>query len=162
MSASPLNRAVDAVDLRRFRRTALVLPVVFTVRDSWETFDGIARDISLGGMFIESPSAPSFGAAILVRAALPGRREQLLLPGIVRWRGHKGAGIQFGLLGARETHAITQIEQIEQIERARLAGSPSPLPDAAMSPDDEEENRPTLVQGVGRTDSARDISGSTT
>jgi type IV pilus assembly protein PilZ len=155
-----MSSSVDgAVEQRRFRRTSLALPVVFTVRDSWETFDGIARDISLGGMFIESPSAPSFGTAILVRVALPGRREQVLLPGIVRWTGHNGVGIQFGLLGARETHAITQIE------RVRLAGSPpsnSPPPDAATSPDDEEEDCPTLVPEFAPADFARGISRSTT
>jgi hypothetical protein len=33
----------------------------------------------------------------------------MLLPGIVRWTKQDGMGVQFRLLGARETHAITEI-----------------------------------------------------
>jgi hypothetical protein len=33
----------------------------------------------------------------------------LKLPGTVRWAKPGGLGIQFGLLGARETHSIAQL-----------------------------------------------------
>jgi hypothetical protein len=35
----------------------------------------------------------------------------MLLPGTVRWTSERGVGIQFGLLGTQETHAITEIER---------------------------------------------------
>ena len=31
------------------------------------------------------------------------------IPGVVRWTRPDGMGVQFGLLGARETHAITEL-----------------------------------------------------
>ena len=33
----------------------------------------------------------------------------MVLPAIVRWTSPVGMGVQFGLLGVRETHAITEI-----------------------------------------------------
>jgi type IV pilus assembly protein PilZ len=86
------------------------MPIEFTPRDSWETFTGTARDISLGGMYIATDSAAPFGTEVFVRIRVPGRRDQMVLPGVVRWRGDDGMGIQFGMLGARETHAITQMQ----------------------------------------------------
>jgi len=85
--------------------------VEFTSRDSWEKIPGVAKDISLGGMFIETAFAAAFGAAVLVGLTLPGQRKPLLLSGTVRWTSKGGMGVQFGLLGARETHAITEIER---------------------------------------------------
>ncbi len=32
----------------------------------------------------------------------------LEFPAVVRWGGDDGFGLQFGLVGAKETHAITQ------------------------------------------------------
>ena len=69
---------------------------------------GIGKDLSIGGMFIESASAPSFGTKMKVRLALPARNEELSLPAVVRWCSDGGFGVQFGLLGARETFAITR------------------------------------------------------
>ena len=36
-------------------------------------------------------------------------RSAFALPGKVRWTSHDGMGIQFGNLGARETHTITEL-----------------------------------------------------
>jgi hypothetical protein len=41
--------------------------------------------------------------------ALPGEATPLRLSGTVRWSHGDGFGVQFGLLGARETFAITQL-----------------------------------------------------
>jgi Tfp pilus assembly protein PilZ len=97
------------IEQRRFQRTAINIPIEFTLRDSWETASGIGKDISLGGMFIETEAPAPFGASVLVSVRLPSRREEMLLPGIVRWTKQDGMGVQFRLLGARETHAITEI-----------------------------------------------------
>jgi DNA-binding NarL/FixJ family response regulator len=35
----------------------------------------------------------------------------LLVSGTVRWTSKSGMGLQFGLLGARETYAITEVER---------------------------------------------------
>jgi type IV pilus assembly protein PilZ len=58
---------------------------------------------------------------VLVRFTLPGQSKPLLVPGTVRWTSKSGMGVQFGPLGARETHAITEIqrEQGPAPERSR-------------------------------------------
>jgi len=74
-----------------------------------ERISGVVRDISLGGIFVESATAPAFGTAVTVIGALPGLGGEAKLPGVVRWGKPGGFGVQFGLLGARETHAITKL-----------------------------------------------------
>lgn len=63
--------------------------------------------MSLGGMFIEADVVPAFGAKIEIQCMLPGISHEVKLPAVVRWAKPGGFGVQFGLLGARETHAIT-------------------------------------------------------
>jgi len=75
-----------------------------------DPFDGIVRDISIGGMFIESTeSAPPFGTDITIVGDVPGLSGSARLPAVVRWVKPGGFGVQFGLLGARETHAIAKL-----------------------------------------------------
>jgi len=65
--------------------------------------------MSVGGMFVETETALPFGADVVVQLVLPGYKDPFLLPAVVRWTRQDGMGLQFGLLGARETHAITEI-----------------------------------------------------
>lgn len=66
---------------------------------------GGAKDVSLGGMFLECEQPPAFGTAITLQID-EGTRTALSLPAIVRWSTDSGFGVQFGLLGARDTHAV--------------------------------------------------------
>lgn len=59
-------------------------------------------------MFIESAGQPKFGDKIVITLRLPGLEADSVLPAVVRWSTPLGFGVQFGLLGARDTHAITQ------------------------------------------------------
>ena len=70
-------------------------------------FTGMAKDISIGGMFIESTEVLPFATELTIVARLPGTKAELRLPAIVRWAKPMGFGVQFGSLGARETHAIS-------------------------------------------------------
>ena len=97
------------VELRRFQRAPIDTPVQFSAKGSNEREVGRARDISLGGMFIETTKPPPFGAELVVHVTLPGQKAVFAMPGVVRWARDGGMGIQFGLLGARETHAITEL-----------------------------------------------------
>ena len=74
-----------------------------------ETVHGSARDISVGGMFIESDAKLNFGQEVTIVLRLPNTKADSRLPGIVRWLSPGGFGVQFGLLGARETHAISEL-----------------------------------------------------
>jgi type IV pilus assembly protein PilZ len=96
-------------DQRRFERAVLDVPLTFSLKGKSESFEGRARDVSVGGMFIESPTPAPFGAEIVVSVRLPGSGEIMHLPSRVRWGRGTGMGVQFGLLGAKETHAITEL-----------------------------------------------------
>jgi Tfp pilus assembly protein PilZ len=63
-------------------------------------------------MFIETKTPFPFGTEVVIQMRLPGLKEEVGLPGVVRWTRADGMGIQFGLLGARETHAITEVVQV--------------------------------------------------
>jgi type IV pilus assembly protein PilZ len=73
------------------------------------TINGRAKDISLGGMFIESEVAVTFGTEVMIVLRLPKGKADSRLPAVIRWIKPGGFGVQFGLLGARETHAITEL-----------------------------------------------------
>jgi type IV pilus assembly protein PilZ len=60
-------------------------------------------------MFIQTPEPLAFSAELVVYVTLPRQRTQFSLPAVVRWVGDAGMGVQFGLIGARETHAITEL-----------------------------------------------------
>jgi type IV pilus assembly protein PilZ len=97
------------VELRRYQRAPIDVSVEFVAKGASERAKGRAKDISLGGMFIETAAPPAFGAELVVHVTLPGQRAAFAMPGVVRWLGGGGMGVQFGLVGARETHAITEL-----------------------------------------------------
>ena len=97
------------IEQRRYARAPINAPLSFSVKGKSEPAAGLGKDISLGGMFIETGSPAPFGAEVIVHVELPGSTEILALPGIVRWVRADGMGVQFGLLGAVETHVITEI-----------------------------------------------------
>ena len=73
------------------------------------TINGRARDISVGGMFIESEAPVSFGTEVIIVLRLPNTKADSRLPGTIRWLNPGGFGVQFGLLGARDTHALSEL-----------------------------------------------------
>jgi type IV pilus assembly protein PilZ len=60
-------------------------------------------------MFIESETPVSFGTELQIHIRLPNTKAESVLPATVRWLNPGGFGVQFGLLGARETHAISEL-----------------------------------------------------
>jgi len=71
--------------------------------DQWTAW---AVDIGLGGMFIETDAVPAYGSIIHVTIGAPTLPQAMRLPGIVRWSAEGGFGVEFGLLGIRETYAL--------------------------------------------------------
>ena len=103
------------MEKRRYARTSIDLPVLFAVKGAASHGQGIGKDISIGGMFIETQDTGTFGAEIVVRVRLrtpSGNDQDFDLPGVVRWVRSGGMGVQFGLLGALETHAITELAKL--------------------------------------------------
>lgn len=97
------------IEQRRHARAPINVPVSFAVKGKAEDQSGLGKDISLGGMFVETDQPAPFGSNLMVQLTLPGAEGPLSLPGVVRWVRDGGMGIQFGLLGALETHLITEI-----------------------------------------------------
>jgi hypothetical protein len=98
------------VELRRHQRAPVDVPVEFVAKGSTERTAGHLKDVSVGGMFIVTPTPLPFGADLVVHVTLPGQKSPFALPGVVRWsKNGEGMGVQFGLIGARETHAITEL-----------------------------------------------------
>jgi type IV pilus assembly protein PilZ len=67
------------------------------------------HDLSVGGAFIATAQVVPFGTEVTLVFTAEGQATPLRLPGVVRWAQSDGFGMQFGLLGARETFAITQL-----------------------------------------------------
>jgi hypothetical protein len=68
-----------------------------------------ARNISLGGMFIETDRPAPFRKALVLELALPGIAELARIECTVRWTSPEGMGVQFGVMGARETHGLVKL-----------------------------------------------------
>jgi hypothetical protein len=96
---------------RREERAAIDIPLTFYVKGRNREHPGTAKNISVGGMQIETAAAIAFGSAIDVYVVLPGGSGRVRLPGVVRWVREGKMGIQFQLLGAVETHLITQLSK---------------------------------------------------
>jgi hypothetical protein len=105
------------VEQRRSHRSPLDATVQVKRKGTDEVKGGRARDVSVGGMFVETESPFPFGAEVVVHVLLPGHKEELAMPAVVRWTRVDGMGLQFGLLGARETHTITEIVRAEAAKR---------------------------------------------
>jgi uncharacterized protein (TIGR02266 family) len=100
-------------ELRRYQRAPIDVAVEFVARGTDRKIQGRSTDISLGGMFIRTDAPLAFGAELVVHVTLPRQRAAFALPAVVRWVGPAGMGVQFGLIGARETHAITELTRGE-------------------------------------------------
>lgn len=101
---------------RQHPRKSIRVPVAFQVAGG-ERVEASCTDISLGGMFVETPAPAAYGQQIVVHIALPGMKGVTALASTVRWvkRG-AGMGVQFGVMGARETHALLQLVQQEPVD----------------------------------------------
>ena len=99
-------------DLRRHPRVPFDGPVEFAQKGAGERIAGQCKDISLGGMYVQTPRPSPFGAELIVHVTLPSSPTPFAIPAVVRWaRPGQGMGLQFGLIGARETHAITELSR---------------------------------------------------
>ena len=93
---------------KRAQSRSVIKVAVTCTTDGGATLTGVTRDVSTGGMYIESTEIPAFGTKIGIQVDYPGLHATML-PGIVRWTKADGFGVQFQLLGARETHVLAEI-----------------------------------------------------
>jgi len=94
-------------DKRRYPRKVVRVRVKFQVgTGAWA--EGYSRDMSLGGMFVVTNAPAPFGGAVLVVLHLDSGHE-ITVQSTVRWTEPDGMGVQFAMMGARDTHALTQV-----------------------------------------------------
>jgi hypothetical protein len=96
------------VDKRIHPRVPIDVEVTCEVKGGG-IISGRSKDISIGGMFIVSETPVTFGTEVSIALRLPNTKADNHLPGTVRWLNPGGFGVQFGLMGARETHAISEL-----------------------------------------------------
>lgn len=94
-------------DKRRHPRVPVNVPITCEVAGQ-PAIAGVLVDVSVGGAFVGCEAALAFGTQITIVGDLPGA-PGLRLPAVVRWSKPGGFGVQFGLLGARETHALSAL-----------------------------------------------------
>jgi type IV pilus assembly protein PilZ len=105
-------------ELRRHPRAPFDGSVEFVSSGSSERVRGRCKDVSVGGMYVQTEQALPFGTELVVHVNLPGEKAPFAIPAVVRWtRPGQGMGLQFGLLGARETHAITELTRASAVAR---------------------------------------------
>lgn len=93
---------------RKHPRRPVHPPVAFA-RIGGERVDAICHDLSLGGAFLECASPAAFGDAVIVYLSLPGVEQEVEVESVVRWTRPGGMGVQFGPMGARDTHALVSL-----------------------------------------------------
>lgn len=102
----PRKAREPLIEHRQHPRTIVRTEVAFQVGDG-PSIDAQCRDVSLGGMFIETTAPLAYGATVRLYLPLPGLRSPAVVDAVVRWSQADGMGVQFGVMGARETHALT-------------------------------------------------------
>ena len=93
---------------RRYPRVPLDVDAEFVAVGVETRVRARAKDISLGGMFFETSAPLAYNDKLVVHVSLPGQKVPFALSGTVRWVGATGMGVQFDMMGAKETHAITE------------------------------------------------------
>ena len=93
---------------RQHPRKVVQTEVAFQVGEG-PRIEARCHDISIGGMFIETDQPASYGAKLRVFVRLPGLKHETVIDSTVRWSKPTGMGVQFGVMGARETHALTEL-----------------------------------------------------
>ena len=93
---------------RHYPRKNFTSPVAFQ-RGEGPRVEAECHDVSLGGMYIETAEPLPYGTALRVFLRLPGLAREAQIDAIVRWWKPTGMGVQFGVMGARETHALTTL-----------------------------------------------------
>lgn len=91
---------------RRHSRFDVQLPVRFAPKGE-EPIVGRSLNLSLGGMFVVTDRTCPVGSELRLWLTMPDTTE-LFFTGTVRWVTPDGLGIQHALLGARDTHVLTE------------------------------------------------------
>jgi hypothetical protein len=65
-----------------------------------------SRNISLGGIYLESADRPALGSRAQLKFRIPTQKDAIEVGGTVRWVDSAGFGVQFDGLRARDVYAL--------------------------------------------------------
>jgi hypothetical protein len=102
-----LHGATRLRERRQHPRIPLAIEATI-IMDDGSQLHGTTRDVGMGGIFVEIQGTFVFGVKVQVEVKLP-KYGTTLLPGTIRWIEPIGVGIQFGLLGAKDTHGLSEL-----------------------------------------------------
>jgi hypothetical protein len=94
---------------RQSPRQILDLQVAITVEGGSGPVPGQCRDMSIGGVFVVTEAKAPFGGKVKLQIDFPAPTGTVVIDAVVRWTAPDGLGLQFGALGAMETHAIVNL-----------------------------------------------------
>jgi hypothetical protein len=95
-------------DNRQYPRKSVELRIAFQIGDGPRE-DARCRDLSLGGAFLETAKKLPYETKLKVFIQFPGQKSETEIESTVRWSTADGMGVQFGVMGARETTALTEL-----------------------------------------------------
>ena len=104
--ALPPRRPISGVQRAARAAPRATLELVVRFEDAGAVHEGLACNMSLGGMFIATSAPAAFGATVMADLDL-GLGAPTRVRCFVRWTNDEGMGVQFDVMGARETHALT-------------------------------------------------------
>ncbi len=110
------DQASQTIDLdeREAPRKPCLLSVDFSTEDI--SHNDIVRDISIGGLFIETGAAISIGRELELNFQIPDSSETMKVSGKIVWKNENGVGLQFNNLNKEQAELIKHYtdEQKEQ------------------------------------------------
>jgi len=85
------------------------MPVEIEAGGGAERYQATSRNLSLGGMFLETEGSFKAGSRIKLRFQLPAQKDSITTDAEVRWCEDEGIGVQFVGLRARDMWALTKL-----------------------------------------------------
>ena len=79
-------------DRRQHPRKPCSIPVTLA---SWRVFTELIKNISAGGVFVETSEPFSTGEAVSLMFSIPNHEEQVKITGRIAWRTPGGVGVEF-------------------------------------------------------------------
>ncbi|HLK37326.1 MAG TPA: PilZ domain-containing protein [Polyangiaceae bacterium] len=95
--------------LRRHPRSPVKAPLEFTGDDPRQVIFGFVRDLSVGGVLVETEFPVPPGSRVTVHMMLPGVPDETIVVGHVRWWRTRAMGVGFVGLDPHDARTIAGV-----------------------------------------------------